>query len=257
MLIYHTAPVRCFPIFAEVLARHFRNSYHFRMPFVADNSDDHHAAVLAGAIAYRRNLIAIPRQASRKSSFPNSILRNGMDFVDPAELEDIGFLYGIFDGRLIERQRGDFVFTVISHPARHITDLFSYMSHVTQNTSQSVRESEGTLFFDEIVDGGLEAFIDRFLEGDRSITLLGRKFHLIDDFFSFNLMVDYDFVGVESNVRHAMNVLSDILNVDLKPDERLLRTSSIDHTSHYRFDEVCDVLHEQILRYEAALESGA
>lgn len=256
MLIYHTAPVRCFPIFVEVLARHFQKSYHFRMPILADNNDDHHIAVLEGAIAYRRNLNAIPRRASPESGFPNNILRNGIDFVDPEELEDIDFLYGIFDGRLIERQRVDFVFTVISHPARHITDLFSYMSHVTQTTSRSIRKSEGTLFFDEFVDGGLEAFIDRFLDGDRSITILGRKFHLVDDFFSLNLAVDYDFVGVESNVCHAINVLSDVLGIDLKPDERLLKTSSIDHISDYRFDEVCDVLREQILRYEAALEGG-
>ena len=46
MIIYHTTPIRCFPLLVDQLAGHFRNPYHFRMPIRAANEADHRVGML-------------------------------------------------------------------------------------------------------------------------------------------------------------------------------------------------------------------
>jgi hypothetical protein len=254
MIIYHTAPVRSFPFLADLMAKTFRHSYHFRFPIQASNLADHRWGMLNHVLAYDYGLAEIPRRSVPSTGFPSDVLHNGINFVDPALLADIDFLYGVFDGALIKKREGDFVFTIISDPVRHIYDLFSYLEFVNSTSKGGERVIEGVALFDDIVSAGLNSFIDRFLAGDREIVVGGRTFYLIEDFFRFNLSVDYDYVGTEARIAESLAVLSNRLKIDLNPTERLVSTrSSIASESRYRYDGLRRCLQPEIVAYEAAL----
>jgi hypothetical protein len=164
----------------------------------------------------------------------------------------IDFLFGVFDGNLIKKRDGDFVFTILSDPVRHIYDLFHYLSFLTSTCVGKERIAEGVYLFDEIVAAGLHRFVDRFLDGDREIVVDGRSFHLIDDFFRFNFNVDYDFVGAEERIEDVVAILSSRLGIPIVPSERLLsRRSSIASTSRYRYDDLCRSLRPDLEKYES------
>ena len=254
MIIYHTAPIRCFPLLVDQMAGEFRNSYHFRMPIRARNAADHRLGMLRHVCAYEHTLAELPRRSVPNHGFPYDVLRNGIDFVAPALLKDIDFLYGVFAGDLIKKRAGDFVFTILSHPVRHIYDLFDYLSFVNSTSDADARVAEGVALFDEIVAAGSHRFIDRFLAGDREIVVAGRGFDLIEDFFRFNFDVDYDFVGVEERIADAVETLSSRLEIPIKPSERLLsRRSSIASGSRYRYEDLRRSLLPEMAKYESVL----
>ncbi len=252
MIVYHTAPVRCFPLLVEQMAGEFSNSYHFRMPIKAASVTDHRIGMLNHVVAYDYTLSELPRRSLPNNGFPYDILRNGIDFVDSSLLEDIDFLYGVFDGTLIKKRDGDFVFTILSDPVRHIYDLFAFLSFVNRTSTGEDRISEGVALFDEIVSAGLHRFVDRFLAGDRSIVVAGRIFYLIEDFFRFNFHVDYDFIGTEERIEHTLTTLSSRLEIPIIASERLLsRRSSIASGSRYRYDDLRRMLRPELAKYEA------
>ena len=252
MIIYHTAPVRCFPLLVERMAELFSNPYHFRMPIRAKNATDHRFGMLNNVLAYDYTLTALPRRSVPGNGFPYDVLSNGIDYVEPASLADIDFLYGVFDGSLIDKQDGDFVFTILSDPVRHIYDLFSYLSFVNRTAPAASRVVEGVALFDEIVAAGLHRFVDRFLAGDRDIDVAGHSFYLIEDFFRFNPAVDYDFVGVEDRVADAVATLSARLDVPITATERLLSPiSSIASGSRYRYGDLRESLRAEVEIYES------
>lgn len=254
MVIYHTAPIRCFPLLADEMASQFANAYHFRMPFEALDISDHRFGMLNNVFAYDYSLRELPRKSLPNNGFPHHILDNGVDLVEPARLADIDFLYGVFDGRLISRRAGDFVFTIISHPVRHVYDLFQYITFMTRNSNEGSRRSEGIVHFEETVRAGMCRFVDRFIDGDRSIEIGGRTFYLIEDFFRFNLDVDYDFVGAESQIERAISTLSDRLGISITGSERLLsRRSSLASATDYRYNDLCSSLRTQLEKYEAVM----
>ncbi|MEV4538999.1 hypothetical protein AB0J82_35025 [Asanoa sp. NPDC049518] len=256
MIIYHTAPVRTFPLLVDQMTQVFRRSYHFRFPIRASNISDHRWGMLNNVIAYDYQLAEVPRRSVPNPGFPFNVLNNGINFIEPELLEDIDFLYGVFDGGLIKKSEGDFVFTIISEPVRHIYDIFSYLVFVNSTSRGAERVSEGVALFDGVVSAGLHRFIDRFLAGERDIVVGNRSFHLIDDFFRFNLAVDYDYVGVEAKIDDALTVLSSRLEISLNPTERLVsRRSSIASESRYRYDDLCRSLRREIAAYEALLTS--
>lgn len=252
MIVYHTAPIRCFPLLVEQMGALFRNSYHFRMPIRAADEADHRFGMLNHVIAYDWSLTELPRRSVPDNGFPYDILRNGIDFVDPASLEPIDFLYGVFDGDLIDKQDGDFVFTILSEPVRHIYDLFDYLSFVNRTATAEDRVAEGVALFDEIVAAGAERFVDRFLAGDHELVVGGRSFFLIEDFFRFNPRVDYDFVGTENRVAEAVAELSRRLGVEIRPSARLLaRGSSIVSRSNYRYEDLRRILRDEVEAYQS------
>jgi hypothetical protein len=254
MVIYHTAPVRCFPLLVECMAGHFANACHFRMPFAARTPEQHRMGMLSGIIPYREDLAELPRRSLPGNGFPSDILHNGIDFVEEPRLRDIDFLYGIFDGRLIRRQEGDFIFTVISHPARHVYDVFRYLSYACSTTPVQVRRAEGLIHLDEIVREGMPGFVDRFLADELEIVVDGVAYDLIDDMFRFNFRVPYDFIGVEERMDLVIDVLSDRLDVPIAPTARLLsRRSSIASTDDYRFADVCAALSQEVTLYEGIM----
>ena len=257
MIIYHTAPIRCFPLLVDQMAGLFGNAYHFRMPITARTEIDHRVGLLHNVVAYEYALAELPRRSLPHNGFPYNILQNGITFADPARLEDIDFLYGVFDGKLISKRDGDFVFTILSDPVRHIYDLFDYLSFVNRSASGPDRAAEGVSLFDEIVAAGPHRFIDRFLAGDREIMVAGHAFYLIEDFFRFNFDVDYDFIGTEARIAETVATLSDRLGISITPSERLLsRRSSIASDSRYRYDDLRDSLRPEIAKYEAVLGSA-
>jgi len=252
MIVYHTAPIRCFPLLVEQMATLFANSYHFRMPIRAANEADHRFGMLNHVVAYQWSLIELPRRGVPDNGFPYDVLRNGIDFVDPASLEDIDFLYGVFDGDLIRKRDGDFVFTILSDPVQHIYDLFDYLSFVNRTATAEDRVDEGIALFDDIVAAGMGPFVDRFLDGDREIVVEGRSFYLIEDFFRFNPRVEYDFVGTENRIADAVAELSSRLGVQIVPSDRLLaRRSSIASGSRYRYDDLRHSVREELEVYES------
>ena len=252
MIIYHTAPIRCFPLLVEKMAPEFRNSYHFRMPIKALNLSDHRVGMSNHVVAYDYALSELPRRSRPHNGFPYDVLRNGIDFVDPSLLEDIDFLFGVFDGNLIKKRDGDFVFTILSDPVRHIYDLFDYLSFMTSTCVGRERIAEGVFLFDEIVAAGPHRWVDRFLAGDREILAEGRSFYLIEDFFRFNFNVDYDFIGTEERIEDAVAVLSSQLGIPIVPSERLLsRRSSIASGSRYRYGDLRRSLLPELAKYES------
>jgi len=252
MIIYHTAPIRCFPLLVERMVPEFHNYYHFRMPIKAHNGEDHKIGMKNHVAAYNYEISELPRKSRPHNGFPYDVFRNGIDFVDPSHLETIDFLYGVFDGSLIKKREQDFVFTILSEPAKHIYDLFDYMSFVNSKYTGKARIFEGVALFDEIVAAGLHRFIDRFLAGDREILVAGRSFYLIEDFFRFNFDVAYDFVGTEERIEDTIAVLSSRLGIPIVPSERLLsRRSSIASGSRYRYDDLCRCLAPEIEKYES------
>lgn len=200
MIIYHTAPIRCFPLLVEKMAPLFKNYYHFRMPIKTRNPSDHQIGMRNHVVAYNYELSELPHRSRPRNGFPYDVARNGIDSVAPSLLKDIDFLYGVFDGNLIKKRDGDFIFTILSDPVRHIYDLFDYLSFVNSTYVGKTRVIEGVALFDEIVAAGLHRFVDRFLAGDREIVVAGRSFYLIEDFFRFNFNVDYDFIGTEEKI---------------------------------------------------------
>ena len=252
MIIYHTAPVRCFPLLVQQMAPEFRNSYHFRMPFKALNLSDHRVGMLNHVFAYDYELSELPRRSRPRNGFPYDVSRNGIDFVAPSLLKDIDFLFGVFDGNLIKKRDGDFVFTILSDPVRHIYDLFNYLSFLTSTCVGKERIAEGVFLFDEIVAAGLHRWVDRFLAGDREIVVAGRSFYLIEDFFRFNFNVDYDFIGTEERIEDVVAILSNRLGIPIVPNERLLsRRSSLASESRYRYDDLCRNLLPDLEKYES------
>ena len=257
MIIYHTAPVRCFPLLVDQMAGLFGNSYHFRMPITARTEGDHRVGMLNNVVAYEYGLAELPRRSLPHNGFPYSLLHNGITFADPAMLEDIDFLYGVFDGGLIRKRDGDFVFTILSDPVRHTYDLFDYLSFVNRSATGPDRVAEGVSMFDETVAAGLHRFVDRFLAGDRKIVVAGHTFYLIEDFFRFNFAVDYDFIGTEERIADTVAALSKRLGISITPSERLLsRRSSIASDSRYRYDDLRDSLRPEIAKYEAVRGSA-
>jgi hypothetical protein len=255
VVIYHTAPVRCFPLLVEAMAPRFANAYHFRMPIVARNLTDHRFGMLQNVLAYDHDLVEVPRASRPDNGFPHNVLDNGIDFVEPSSLEPIDLLYGVFDGRLIRKVDDDFVFTVISHPVQHVYDVFRYLAFVNESSQGPERYSEGVALFDDIVAAGMEQFVDRFLAGDQEVVVGGRAFDLVDDFCRFNLDVPYDFVGVEARIEGAVAVLSERLGITITPSEALLsRASSLASDEVYRRDDLCRSLAREVAAYEA-LES--
>ncbi|HEV2851661.1 MAG TPA: hypothetical protein VHC97_02545 [Thermoanaerobaculia bacterium] len=252
MIIYHTAPIRCFPLLVEKMAPEFRNPYHFRMPIKARNLSDHRVGMLNHVVAYNYELSELPRRSRPRNGFPYDVSRNGIDFVAPTLLEDIDFLYGVFDGNLIKKRDGDFVFTILSDPVRHIYDLFDYLSFASSTYVGKARVIEGVALYDEIVAAGLHRFVDRFLAGDREILVAGRSFYLIEDSFRFNFNVDYDFIGTEERIEDTVAILSSQLGIPIVPSERLLsRRSSIASGSRYRYDDLCRSLISELAKYES------
>lgn len=83
--------------------------------------------------------------------------------VYPASLEDIDFLYGVFDGDLVDKRDGDFVFTILSDPVRHIFDLFDYLRSSTASRRQRTASPRG---FPCSTTSSVRE-VDRFLDGDR------------------------------------------------------------------------------------------
>lgn len=251
MIIYHTAPIRCFPLLVEKISSEFRNPYHFRMPLKARNPSDHQVGMQNHVIAYNYELSELPRKSRPRNGFPYDVSRNGIDFVDSSLLEDIDFLYGIFDGNLIKKQ-GDFVFTILSDPVRHIYDLFDYLSFASSTYVGKARILEGVALYDEIVAAGLHRFVDRFLAGDREIVVAGRSFDLIEDSLRFNFNVNYDFIGTEERIEDTVAILSSRLGIPIIPGERLLsRRSSIASGSRYRYDDLCRSLIPELEKYES------
>ena len=252
MVIYHTAPVRCFPLLVEQMAGQFSNAYHFRMPIMARNVTDHRFGMLNNVIAYNYAMTEVPRKSLPSNGFPHNVLDNGIDFVDQSQLRDIDFLYGVFDGKLIRKHKGDFVFTILSHPVRHIYDLFHYLSFVNRTSSEEERYTEGVAHFDAIVEAGISQFVDKFLAGDRDIVVGGKSFYLIEDVFRYNLEVEYDFVGTETRIDEAVIALSNQLDIAISTSEKLLsRHSSIASESRYRYEELCSSLGPEVAKYEA------
>jgi hypothetical protein len=234
------------------MAQEFRNYYHFRIPIKARNPSDHGVGMRNHAVAYRYEISELPRRSRARNGFPSHITRNGVDFVDPSLLTDIDFLYGVFDGGLIKKREGDFVFTIMSDPVRHIYDLFDYLSFMTATCTGRERIAEGVVLYDEIVAAGLHRFVDRFLDGDREIMVAGRSLYLIEDFFRFNFNIDYDFVGTEERIEDTIAVLSSRLGIPIVPSERLLsRRSSIASRSLYRYDDLCCSLLPELEKYES------
>ena len=222
------------------------------MPIKAHGPGDHRVGMLNHAIAYRYELSELPRRCRPRNGFPSDVWRNGIDFVDPSLLEDVDFLYGVFDGNLIKKRQGDFVFTILSHPVRHIYDLFDYLSFMTSTYKGPERIAEGVYHFDHIVASGLDRFVDRFLDGDREIVVAGRSLYLMEDFFRFNFDVDYDFIGTEERIADTVAVLSSRLGIPIVPSERLLsRRSSIASESRYRYDDLCRCLLPELEKYES------
>lgn len=252
MIIYHTSPIRCFPLLVEKIAPEFRNYYHFRMPFRARNPDAHRVGMLNHAVAYSYELPEVPRKSRLRNGFPYDVRRNGIDFVDPSMLEDIDFLYGVFDGDFVKKRDGDFVFTIMSDPVQHIYDVFDYLSFADSKYVGKNRVIEGVVLFEQIIADGLHRFVDRFLADDREIVVAGHSLYLIDDYFRFNLSVDYDFIGTEDRIEAAVAFLSSRLGIPLIPSERLLsRRSSIKSASRYRYDDLCRSLLPEISKYES------
>jgi hypothetical protein len=254
MIIYHTAPVRTFPLLVDQMTQVIPRFYHFRYPIRASSLADHRWGMLNNVIAYDYDLTEVPRRSSPNPGFPRDVLHNGIDFVDPAVLRDIDFLYGVFDGGMIKRREGDFIFTVVSDPVRHIYDIYNYLAFLNATSRGAERVSEGVAVFDDVVNAGLHRFIDRFISGDREIVAGGRCFRLIEDFFRFNLEVDYDYVGTEAKIGEALKYLSSRLEISLNPTERLVSTrSSIASESRYRYDDLCRSLRREMAAYEVLL----
>jgi hypothetical protein len=236
----------------ERMAPEFQNYYHFRMPIRAQEPNDHRVGMLNHAIAYKYELSELPRRSRPRNGFPCNVWRNGVDFVAPSQLEEIGFLYGVFDGNLIKKRGDDFVFTILSDPVRHIYDLFDYLSFLTSTCKGQERIAEGVFLYDEMVAAGMHRFIDRFLAGDREIVVAGRSLYLVEDFFRFNFNVDYDFIGTEERIEETVAILSRRLGIPIVPSERLLsRRSSIASGSRYRYDDLCRSLLPELEKYES------
>jgi hypothetical protein len=222
------------------------------MPIRAANAGDHRFGMLNHVIAYDYTLTTLPRRSLPGSGFPYDVLRNGIDYVEEGSLVDIDFLYGVFDGNLIDKKEDDFVFTILSDPVRHIYDLFAYLSFVNRTASAESRVVEGVALFEGIVGAGLDRFVDRFLAGDREVCVAGHSFALIEDFFRFNPAVDYDFVGVEDRIADAVATLSARLDVPITATERLLSpTSSIASSSQYRYADLRECLRPELEVYES------
>lgn len=252
MIIYHTSPIRCFPLLVEKVAPEFRNYYHFRMPIRARNPEDHQVGMLNHAVAYNYELPELPRRSRLRNGFPYDVRRNGVDFVAPSLLEDIDFLYGVFDGDFIKKREGDFVFTIMSHPVQHVYDVFDYLSFANSKYVGKARVIEGVDLFEQLVTGGLRRFVDRFLAGDREMVVAGHSLYLIEDYLRFNLSVDYDFIGTEDRIEDVVTFLSGRLGIPLVPSERLLsRRSSIRSESRYRYDDLCRSLLPELAKYES------
>lgn len=256
MVIYHTAPIRCFPLLVAQMAGHFTNPYHFRMPIRSNTRADHRFGMLNGVIPYKDGLAHVPRKCRPGNGFPYNVLTNGIDWVEPEQLKDIDFLYGVFDGSLIQSSSDDFVFTVISHPVKHIYDLFQYLEHMQHTASDEERRAEGIVHFAPLVSQGLERFVDRFLDGDRAMQIAGRNFYLIEDVFRFNMAVEYDFIGVEQRIDEVVTILSKLLGFGITTTPRLLsRRSSLAAKTTYRFADLCRKLAPEIAVYEELTSS--
>jgi hypothetical protein len=213
--------------------------------------------VLDGIVAYDVDRTAIPRASRPHNGFPHHLGDNGVDLVDPADRVEIDFLYGVFDGALVDRRDGDLVITVMSHPVQHVYDLYQYLAHVNRTTEGPERRSEGVWIFDDLVAAGIEHFVDRFLAGDRELVVHGHRFELVEDFFRFNDEVPYDLVGIEEEVGDLVGRLADRLGRPITPSARLLAPrSSIETDCRYRYDDLCRALAGPLDRYEALRASG-
>lgn len=251
MIIYHTSPVRCFPLLVECMVGHFSHPYHFRLPISARSKEEHRLGMLSGLIPYDYTLAELPRSSAPGNRFPSDMLNNGIDLVEDCKLQTIDFLYGIFDGKLIRKQDGDFVFTIISHPARHVYDVFKYFSHACSTTPVEIQRAEGLIHFQPIVREGIKRFVDRFLANNLEIFIDGIAYDLIVDMFRFNFHVQYDFIGIEEHLEQAIDLLAKRLGLSIVPTSRLLsRQSTIVSTETYRFEEICATLSEEVALYK-------
>ncbi len=251
MIVYHTSPVRCFPLLVECIVEHFSHPYHFRLPIRARSKEEHRLGMLSGLIPYDYALAELPRSSAPGNRFPSDMLRNGIDLVENRKLQPIDFLYGIFDGRLIKKRDDDFVFTIISHPGRHVYDVFKYLSYACSTTPIEIQRAEGLIHFQPIVREGIENFVERVLANDLEIKIDGIVYDLIVDMFRFNFQVQYDFIGIEEHIEQDVDILSERLGISIAPTPKLLaRQSSIVSREHYRFEDVCAVLSKEVAFYE-------
>jgi hypothetical protein len=252
MLIYHSSPIRSFPILVDVIAPLFGNAYHFRYPIKARTDAEHRIGILKGGIAYDVKTTAIPRSSLPGNGFPASILTNGISYVPEQKLVPIDFLYGVFDGGMIVKQPQDFVFTIISHPAKHVYDVFAYLSFLSRTTIGVARQSEGVVFFEEIVSAGLQRFVDRVIDGNRAIAIGDVDFEMIRELCRFNTSVAYDLVGIEGHLPSFLAELSARIGKAFAGTPRLLSSDSALQTDmSYRYDDLCRSLADDISFYAA------
>ena len=228
----------------------FGNAYHFRYPIKAKTDAEHRIGILKGVIAYDTKTKAIPRRSVPRNGFPSNILTNGVSHVSEQELVPIDFIYGVFDGGMIVKQPDDFVFTIISHPVKHVYDVFAYLSFLDRTTTGAERQSEGVVLFEEIVSAGLHRFVDRVIEGNRAITVDKIDFEMIWELCRFNTSVAYDLVGVEGHLPFFLAELSSRIGKAVVGTPRLLSShSSLQMDTSYRYDDLCRSLADDVSFY--------
>jgi hypothetical protein len=252
MLIYHSSPIRSFPLLVDIMAPLFSNPYHFRYPIKARTDEDHRTGILQSVIAYDVAVKRLPRRSVPGNGFPANILRNGISYVADHDLQPIDFVYGVFDGSMIIKQPEDFVFTIVSHPVKHVYDVFAYLAFLNRSTRGMARQIEGVLFFEDIVSAGLQRFVDRVIEGDRTITIAGVDFDMIRELCWFNTSVAYDLVGVEGHLPSFLEELSDRIGKPVVATRRLLSSvSELQTDNSYRYEDLCGCFADDIVFYAA------
>lgn len=165
----------------------------------------------------------------------------------------LGFVYGLFDEWRIDREPGDFVFTIISDPVNRVYDLYYFWERFLQK--QSCNGNQGAEILCSISSGfsfpqSMRAFVDLYLaaEGVAQIGSYRISANMLRQQRSFEM---FDYVGIVERIDATLEFLSRRLGVVLAPSPAY--TSRVISDRDYRRGELEVLLADDLAVYQQFL----
>lgn len=162
---------------------------------------------------------------------PNNVLKTVPSTAKHERIE--GLIYGVFPTNNLNKQTGDFCFTLLNHPIDIIYDLFAYWNFTRKKTGPRTHEkilqakaealeciySEEALAFKGSRGYSLKEYIYMVLDKKPvCFEYKGVKYEFMKEmFYGHENIKNFDYIGKYANIKTSFKSLSERLDFYIKP----------------------------------------
>jgi hypothetical protein len=261
MIIYQVQPNRSYPIITNAFGKKYCNIYTFKHIFKFKSKEDE-------ALAFNKDMIYyLPENSIVRSKNDNNFLKKFYReaFPENNSKQNIDFIHGVFPCNKYEKNKKDFIFTILDHPLTQVYNWFYYLKNINKicsnlETNKVYLESyEGYKYGPQETMIGqifknfptLEEYVDNFIFNNGNISCFynNLNFSFIDEIFHASYFDTLDFCGLmnnHENLNKSAEKISKYLFIEKLDLSKYNPISSITKESDYRIKELEVLLEKDI-----------